>query len=295
LEHANRGSRIVTRSNLIIVRAGEDSLHPKWLVEAAGRPRNWDLIVNYFGDDPEKYQGADWIRIASKGRKWTELYRLIGSMEELVRKYEYIWLPDDDLDSTCEDINRFFEICASADLQLAQPSLTHDSYFGHMITLHNPGFRLRYTTFVEIMAPCFSRAALRDLLPTFNEPDNLSGLGLEYIWAKQLTRESRMAIVDEIQIRHTRPMGGANYDIYKPLGTSAWDQMLRTLERHGIQKRKHVNLGGVPTSSDSQLPAGWRFLFLYGKGLLSAGPRLKIGWRAFPRRWLGAIRDQVRG
>ena len=55
------------RKNLVIVRAGDSSLHEEWL-QGEGE-RNWDLIVNYFGDDPQRYRKDDVQRIDSKGPK----------------------------------------------------------------------------------------------------------------------------------------------------------------------------------------------------------------------------------
>lgn len=42
------------------------------------------------------------------------------------------------------------------------------------------GFELRYTDFVEIMAPCLRRDALARVLPLFNRTK--SGFGLSNIW-----------------------------------------------------------------------------------------------------------------
>src|SRR2546423_553078 len=45
------------RRNLVIVRAGDTSLHENWL--AGPVDRNWDLIVSYYGDDPERFRAPD--------------------------------------------------------------------------------------------------------------------------------------------------------------------------------------------------------------------------------------------
>ena len=47
---------------LVVVRAGDSSLHPSWLPPSG--QRSWDLVVNYFGDDPHRHRsqprgGAD--------------------------------------------------------------------------------------------------------------------------------------------------------------------------------------------------------------------------------------------
>src|ERR1017187_5144904 len=190
------------RRNLVLLRAGDTSIHPHWL-NAPGQERNWDLIVSYFGDDPDIFRGGDWLRIDSKGPKLPGLHDVIRNHEQLVRQYDYVWLPDDDLRCSCEAINRLFDVCREQRLKLAQPSLTHDSYFTFPITLHSPLFRLRFTTFVEVMAPCMSSDVLWQLLPTMNE--NLSGWGVDFIWAAMLGGQaSSIAIIDEGQIGHTR-------------------------------------------------------------------------------------------
>jgi hypothetical protein len=280
------------RPNLVLLRAGDTSIHPQWL-NAPGQQRNWDLIVNYFGDDPDIFRGDDWLRIDSKGPKLPALHEFIRSHEQLIRQYEYVWLPDEDLECTCEAINRFFDVCREHRLTLAQPSLTPDSYFTFPITLHSPPFRLRFTTFVEIMAPCFSCDALWQVWPTMNE--NLSGWGVDFMWARMLTGQgSSVAIVDEVQIRHTRPCGsGKLYGVVKALGGgSAWDEYQVTLKKFGIIRRYWIGRGKRP--SGREISDGWWLLCLYGWGLLLAGARLKAGWTAVPRFWLSAMWQQIK-
>ena len=176
--------------HLVIVRAGDNSLHTDWL--GAEGERNWDIIVNYYGDNPDLYYDREQRRIDSKGPKWPALYRLIADYRADILAYDYIWFPDDDLVTNATDINRLFTDMAEFNLQLAQPSLTHDSIVGHPITLTNKSFRLRYVTFVEIMAPCFSRAFMEHCWHTFNE--NVSGYGLDFLWPAMLERKDQVAV-----------------------------------------------------------------------------------------------------
>ena len=53
---------------LVIVRAGDQSLHPQWTSDPSSR--NWDLIVSYFGNDPARFRGAGENRIDDKGQKY---------------------------------------------------------------------------------------------------------------------------------------------------------------------------------------------------------------------------------
>jgi hypothetical protein len=281
------------RRNLVILRAGDSSLHPAWL-EAPGQERSWDLIISYYGDDPDKYRDGDWLRFDSKGPKLLALHDWIRDHEQLVRGYEYIWLPDDDLSCTCQGINRIFDVCRERRLKLAQPSLTHDSYFAHAIVLHSPLFRLRYTTFVEAMPPCFSCDTLWQLLPTMIE--NIGSWGIDFVWAKTLSGDPfALAIIDEVQVKHTRPLGiGPMYDVVRKLGASPWDEYRALRKKFAIARHPYW-IGRAIRNSGREVSDGFWLRCLYGWGLLTAILRLKQRWKARPRFWLGAIYQQVAG
>ncbi len=211
-----------SRRNLVIVRAGDNSLHTGWL--QGDEPRSWDIVVNYYGEDPQRYRQDDVERIDSKGPKWPALQELIAQTPRFVENYDFIWLPDDDLETSKAQINLLFEIMRTRRLQVAQPALTWPSYFGHITTLQNHKFQLRYTNYVEVMAPCFSADVLARALPLFNQ--NLSGWGLDFIWPKFVQHPAgEIAIIDAVAVRHTRPVGGPNYKALRDRGVSPWDEL----------------------------------------------------------------------
>jgi len=217
--------------NLVIVRAGNSSLHPEWLKGAD--PRNWNIVVNYFGDDADKYREPGVVRIDSKGPKWPALQQLILSHPEFITDYEYIWLPDDDLQATKTDINRLFELMKIYKLEVAQPALTWNSYYSHITTLQNSMTKIRFTNYVEVMAPCFCSAMLRKAVPLFNS--NLSGWGLDYLWPALADDPlNDIAILDEVTVRHTRPVGGPNYKTLRESGVSPWDELRALCKAHGL-------------------------------------------------------------
>lgn len=226
------------RRNLVIVRAGNASLHPAWLSDN----RSWDIIVNYFGDDPDIYKGPDIRRIDSKGPKWPALYELMATLDADIKGYEYIWFPDDDLACTPYAIEKFFGLCREHALELAQPSLTYDSHIGVSITLHNHSFKLRHTNFIEIMAPCFSQTFLKRCWPSFNT--SYSGWGLDFVWPRWASAPDKVAIIDAVQIHHTRPHGGPNYNLLKERGIDPDQELHALLKREGI-KFEHVITGGI--------------------------------------------------
>jgi hypothetical protein len=218
------------RRFLVVVRAGDSSLHPQWTTEPDGR--DWDLVVSYFGDDPSRFRNAGEVRVDGKGQKYPGLHDLF-ERDDFWRGYDYVWLPDDDLAVGQADLSGFFRRVADLDLALAQPALSWTSYYSHPVTLRHPSFSVRMTNFVEIMAPCFERRFLETCLPTFRE--NLSGWGLDWLWPTLLAGDQRRcAIVDEVVITHTRPVGGPAYDKLREIGINPFDELALLMRRHGI-------------------------------------------------------------
>ncbi len=226
------GEAFMSRRNLVVVRAGDKSLHPYWLMGESDR--NWDLAVSYFGDDPDLFKTADVTRIDGKGPKWPGLHAVFAAHPEYLKNYDYILLPDDDLMASKDDINRLFDICKAHGLEVGHPTLTWNSYFAHLFTLRNAGTCLRYTNFVELMAPCLSAAMLERTWSYFAH--TMSGWGLELAWAK-LASPMKMAFIDEVTVRHTRPVGGPNYKALKDKGISPSDEMRAFARQMGFDKR----------------------------------------------------------
>lgn len=196
------------RTNLVILRAGNHSLHREWL---AGAHRNFDIFVSYYGQEPDLHRnGADYYEMRP-GPKWPCLGDLLAQHAALIEQYEAFWFPDDDLAANTETINRMFSIFHGFNLALAQPALTRDSFYSWDVLLQRPGYVLRYLLFVEIMAPIFTRASLRACLHTFTE--SRSGWGLDFVWPELLppAHQQAIAVLDATPVRHTRPVGGELY------------------------------------------------------------------------------------
>ncbi len=160
---------------LVVVRAGDASLHPQWL--GGSEPATFDLAVSYYDSDPNAFAEAQ-LRHIAKGGKWEGLHAFFADNPKVLHEYDWIWLPDDDIATTTPSINRLFDLVATHELDIAQPSLSWDSYVGPFITLHNPCFQIRWTNFVEVMAPVFSSNALRRIVPAFE--------GRRFSWGTRL-------------------------------------------------------------------------------------------------------------
>jgi hypothetical protein len=89
------------------------------------------------------------------------------------------------------------------------------------------------TNYVELMAPCFARPVLERCLPTFTE--NLSGWGLDLLWPRLLPPKPRTcAILDDVAMTHTRPVGGPTYDRLRAAGLTPHDEAHAVMVKYGI-------------------------------------------------------------
>lgn len=254
------------RRGLVIVRCGRNSLHPSWREGAAAAA--WDLQLS-----PYQAGDADWPPVRP-GHKWDGLHGHLLA-DPTWRAYDYIWLPDDDLEMTAERVAAFFEACRRHDAKLAQPALSEDSHWSLAITMRNRRFAARATTYVEVMAPCFRRDALEQLLPTFAESYRGAGWGLDALWSQQLRRQG-LYIFDDLPMRHTRPVG-QQYD--PQLRANAMREMLRMLRRHQVRPVRRTLCG---YDADGTVVEGddGRFLFRYLQGydyLIEQYPMLLMG------------------
>jgi hypothetical protein len=206
------------RPNLVVVPANSETLHGNWLDNLPDAKRSWDLCVGYYGTErPFLPAPAEYLAHLPQKRKFMLLADLFYAGSPLWA-YDRIWLPDDDLMVTGEEINRMFHLSRKHGLDLCQPALTDapGSHPNHPITIKRAEGGVRHERFVEIMCPLFSRRALEICIGSFK--DSVSGYGLDHLWPSFLGRpEERMAILDDIGVAHTRPIG-ATYDIGSAIG-----------------------------------------------------------------------------
>jgi hypothetical protein len=192
----------MTRS-LVLARVGPNSLHGSWNADESDR--DWDLHLLPYTEIPVEH-GADYVvHDVIPGPKWSGIRELLRSWDGW-RDYDYVWMPDDDIAADGDTISRMFEIAAAMRLDLFAPALDESSYYAHFDTMRNPGFHGRFTGFVEIMIPAFSRTALEKLVPTLDLSVTGWGWGLDSLWPKLLGYEN-VAIIDATPVVHTRPVG----------------------------------------------------------------------------------------
>ncbi|HSI47686.1 MAG TPA: hypothetical protein VLA61_05430 [Ideonella sp.] len=232
---------------LILYRAGPGSLHPHTIERL--EQQNFDYALSWFGDEHPQAPGAVFVHM-QKGPKYPGLERTLAAHWELISKYRYVWMPDDDLLCVPEQVSRMFVTCDDLQLELAQPALTPDSYFVHPITLQHAEFQLRFTNFVEIMAPVLSTEFLARVFPTL--AGNISGYGLDSVWPR-MSKLGRVAILDDVPVKHTRPLGGPNYKFNQQAGLTALQEDWITCASHFIDANGdfQINYGGLLQNGDA--------------------------------------------
>ncbi len=121
---------------------------------------------------------------------------------------------------------------------------------------------LRYTNYIEIMAPCLHKDILKKALPLFQ--GTMSGYGLDYIWCRWAEAGAfRTAILDEIAMHHTRPIGknlkaamAASNNLSSEEEEAVLKQMFDLSRRTVPVVFAGILQGGQPISG--RLPVGWR-------------------------------------
>jgi len=237
------------RRNLVVIRAGEHSLHKSWLRDLADADRSWDLCVSFYGKTENFFTDdyAEFQILQNQTYKYDSLYSLMHAGSALW-DYDFVTFPDDDLDMQWSDLNQIFAVCRDYGLDLAQPALHPESYINYPVSRQNKIFLLRYVSLVECMMPVFSQSALRKCVPTFAL--HKDGFGIDHAWARIIgTPPTKLAVIDKVAVRHTRPTGGA-YDLAQKM-----------LEGHNIAQQFNFNapyrfmeLGGIYASPNALRP-----------------------------------------
>jgi hypothetical protein len=198
------------RPYLLFVRAGDKSLHPRLIAEDPRR--NWDCCVSWYVQ-PRQEALAE---VYSQGG----FNKLDGFLEfwrqhPQSRDYRYLMLIDDDVYLRPGELSRFFALCEHYHTYLSQPALRWFTHTTLNALVRNPACVLRRVTFVEVMAPTFSAAALQALIPTFGM--TRSTWGTDVAWAGTLAGQQPIYVVDAVTMDHTRTGDGRPTAFYRKL------------------------------------------------------------------------------
>lgn len=216
--------------NLIISAVGDESLHEEWIAGSA----NFDLCLIYYGNNHEvaaRYAQQSTYFLRAAGMKYHLLSDWITGNPSLIEQYHYIWMPDNDVSISTDAINRLFQLAVEYQLQLCQPAMK--GYISHPLTEPKPGSFLRYTNFVEVLAPLMHINSLHKLKDSFRL--NYSGWGYDYLWPYLLGYpKNSIAIIDSIVMHHTKPIG-ADYSRFPKHPKKEMKDIFRQYKK-GLQK-----------------------------------------------------------
>jgi hypothetical protein len=196
------------------------------------RSYGFDLaLINFnpdeWKDDPSVYGSAKYY-VKDKGFKH-HIYKRFIERHGILDQYDWIWMPDYDVHLSADEIYRLFAIAQDYNLNVCQPSLTHDSYHSFPLVLNDPTKFLRYTNYVEVMCPLFKSEALKKVLGTFTI--TYSGWAQDYLWARELNYE-RFAIIDDVQASHVKPIESQYWKL--PNGLDADKELEYVIKLMGI-------------------------------------------------------------
>ena len=230
---------------LVCVRAGARTIHGEWYKPR--HPRNWDFMLNYYEIPSIGWDEQADIVVTGGLSKFTAVKAIHSSAPDLFTDYRAVFFVDDDIMIDFADIDRLFSIFVEAGLELAQPALSHASYHSWVTTLACPSFHLRYTNYVEVMMPVFSRSAFLACVDSFDQC--VSGYGLDFAWPVLLGNPlDRIAVIDAVTATHTRPIDLANgpfYRFLRSVGVDPFDEWRKIGERYGVTDAKPKVLGVV--------------------------------------------------
>jgi hypothetical protein len=222
-----------SRRNLIISPIGDDSVHESWLSHPT--ERSFDLFLIHYGQRTDFGRRHADHYAQRQGFKWELLHWAVNEHGALVNQYQNVWLPDNDVRADTLSINRLFELFEHYGLQMAQPAISAGEVSYQLLRQHQDVI-LRYSPFVEIMCPLFTRRALARVAPTFLE--SRSGWGLDWLWTR-FFEPHQVAIIDAVGVEHTGTLfGGENYQRLAKLGLNPQDDFARLAARHGGFKRR---------------------------------------------------------
>jgi hypothetical protein len=277
------------RNYLVFIRAGAESWHRRMIHE--NPDRNWDCCVSWYTEPVEENLAEFYCGGVSAGLS----NKLDGFLEFWARRprpwsYRYILLLDDDLYLSPGELSRFFQLCDFYNLYLAQPSQQWFTHTTLNALVRNPVCLLRQVSFVEIMAPCFSAAALENLIHTFNW--TRSTWGIDWAWASLLEGHSPVHVVDAVSMEHTRTGDGRPTAFYRKLQAAGIDpvaelrriqQMFPEFQGSRTMDTGHVFRPNVPRV----LARSLMLLFERLKFIVRARKQFLRNWRV----WRARIED----
>lgn len=219
---------------LIVLCAGDESLHEKNMWHEG--KRSFDLAIVYYGSDAvtkQKYESYSDYFFEVSGPKWQNIVTVLQN-NAFWKNYEYMWLPDDDLEVSLHDVQVMFNIVAKEQCELSQPSL-HPQNVSYKFLVHDPNVIMKSVPvrFVELQMPCFKVSTFDNIVFPFLVDNmwSISGWGFDYYWS---TRIQRKYLLNSIIVRHTKPVSISS-GFYKKFNANPVDEMKKLMSKYSLK------------------------------------------------------------
>ena len=188
------------RSYAIFTSAGNNtSFHLTW--GCINPSRKYDVWVVYYGDNDEIYnvysKYVDYIE-KRKGSKFQNFYYIFQKHKEKLLSYDYIFIADDDIIITPENIELMFETTKTYNLWISQPSFKHESKISWGITKNKPHLKLAYTNFVEVNTPVICTKKLEQWMEKYDPILIGWGIDLLFIQVLGIHEKQRYAVLHNV-------------------------------------------------------------------------------------------------
>jgi hypothetical protein len=116
----------------IFTSAGDHNSIRLWLKGDA--PRRWDLVAAYYGDNEHEFVEISKMSsyaFRTKGGKFPILKKLVEQKPELFEQYSHVWVCDDDIQMSAEQIDEAFAISEYFEFWIAQPAFLPKGKISH--------------------------------------------------------------------------------------------------------------------------------------------------------------------
>lgn len=227
---------------------------PSPLLGILGQERNFDIAARFY-DAPIANESllneAEFVMTG--GLSKFHAASLFFTELELHRAYEGYLFLDGDLEFDPQKLGSFLSLVRAAELDLAQPSVTRDSFCYWRMAYHQPSFVFRETSFVEVMAPYLSRNALAKTHATFTR--SISTYGLDLVWPSLLGNRS-IGVIDAFQMRHRERVdhiSGGFYKYLASIGVDLAEEERRIQAEYGVSPPHAHSQRGYMLAKESRV------------------------------------------
>ena len=189
----------------VFTSAGDRHSIDGWL---SPEPRGtWDLITAYYGDDErefERLRAASVYAFRNKAAKFQNLRHALSLEPKLLDHYEFVWVCDDDIVMTSDQISKMFRTAEQFEFWVCQPAFSSLGKISHEFSRQQTPDGIRIVNFVEVTCPLFQRAKLAAFMDVYD--GSLVGWGIDFWYSNFFNARgnARFAVIDSVLVINRR-------------------------------------------------------------------------------------------